>query len=430
MSLEDVRRRLPVVDRLPASKGRGYLPLAEGQRPSPTYAVWELTLACDQQCRACGPRAGRARTNELTTEEALRLVDELAELGVGEVTLIGGEAYLRNDFILILRAIRNAGMKASITTGGLNLTRRRAEAMVEAGVQLVSVSIDGLEVTHDRLRVPGSWQRAISALREVKRAGATIAANTQINRENVGQLEALGDVLAAEGIRSWQMFLTIAHGNAADDPNLVLQPYMLLDVFEEVRRIVEACDRRRIVFWPGNNLGYFGPYEHELRRHQKRNGFYDGCQAGKTGLGIESDCAIKSCPSLGGPSNTGGSWREHGLRAIWERAPQMRSIERRTKDELWGYCRDCYYAETCMAGCTATTEPLFGRRGNNPYCHHRAQELSRMGLRERIEPIGAAPSVPFGAGRFRLICEPTNASERARRGPVHVYEPAHEESSP
>jgi hypothetical protein len=60
----------------------------------PTYAVGELTLRCDQKCRACGPRAGEPRPDELDTEEALRLVDDLAALGVGEVTLIGGEAYL------------------------------------------------------------------------------------------------------------------------------------------------------------------------------------------------------------------------------------------------------------------------------------------------------------------------------------------------
>jgi radical SAM protein with 4Fe4S-binding SPASM domain len=424
VGLEEVRRRLPVVDALPPSKNRRYLPLAPGQRPTPTYAVWELTLACDQRCRACGPRAGRARADELDTDEALRLVEELAELGVGEVTLIGGEAYLRNDSILILRAIRNAGMKATMTTGGLNLTRARAEAMVEAGVELVSVSIDGLEETHDRLRkTAGGWRRAISALREVRRAGAAIAANTQINRENLAELEGLCSVLADEGIRAWQVFLTIAHGNAADDPELILQPYMLLELFERLPAIVQSCERRGIVFWAGNNLGYFGPHEHELRRPQKPTGYYDGCQAGKTGLGIESNGAIKSCPSLGGPANTGGNWREHGLRAIWERAPQMRSIERRAVDELWGYCAQCYYKATCMAGCTATAEPLFERRGNNPYCHHRAQQLDAKGLRERVEPATRAPDVPFGAGTFRLVLEPKDPELRARQGPVRVYDP-------
>src|SRR5215207_8579766 len=75
-----------------AVPGRRHLPLAEHARPidhkyRPIYAVWEITLACDLACRHCGSRAGRARPDELTTAEALDLVDQLAVLGVKEVTL-------------------------------------------------------------------------------------------------------------------------------------------------------------------------------------------------------------------------------------------------------------------------------------------------------------------------------------------------------
>ena len=114
-----------------------------GEAPKPRYAVWELTLKCDQKCVHCGSRAGAARTGELSTEEALALVTALRELGVGEVTLIGGEAYLRDDFIVIARAIRMAGMDCTMTTGGLNLGEQRCAALAEAGIRSVNVSIDG-----------------------------------------------------------------------------------------------------------------------------------------------------------------------------------------------------------------------------------------------------------------------------------------------
>ena len=110
MSVEDTRRRLPVLGSLPVPKDRSFTAEDLGPAPRPAVAVWEFTLMCDHQCLHCGPRAGRARPDELTTEEALRLVDELAELGVGEVALIGGEAYLRDDFLLVVRAIREHGM--------------------------------------------------------------------------------------------------------------------------------------------------------------------------------------------------------------------------------------------------------------------------------------------------------------------------------
>ena len=88
---------------LPLAPSRRRLPLAPAAREidrswQPVYAVWEITLKCDLACRHCGSRAGRDRPDELTTAEALDLVAQMADLGVKEVTLIGGEAYLRDDW--------------------------------------------------------------------------------------------------------------------------------------------------------------------------------------------------------------------------------------------------------------------------------------------------------------------------------------------
>jgi MoaA/NifB/PqqE/SkfB family radical SAM enzyme len=72
--------------------------------------VWELTLKCDLACGHCGSRAGKPRDRELETAEALDLVEQLADMGAREVTLIGGEAYLRDDWHLIARAIAYSGL--------------------------------------------------------------------------------------------------------------------------------------------------------------------------------------------------------------------------------------------------------------------------------------------------------------------------------
>ena len=424
MKLQEARRRLPIVDSLPAGKGRRSLPAARGTVPRPVFAVWEYTLACDQRCQACGPRAGDPRPDELTTDEALRLVDELAELGIGEVALIGGEAYLRGDVLLVIRRIRERGMTASMATGGYGLTRTRADALAEAGLGHVAVSIDGLETSHDHLRgSPGGWRRCFAALANARAAGLRIGANTQINPLTWRELPALCDRLADADVLGWQLFLTMPHGGAAEHPELILQPYELLDIFPLLDTLMARCEARGIRVWPGNNLGYFGPYEGRLRRWQQDDGHYKGCCAGRTGLGIEADGTIKPCPSLGGRPNEGGSWREHGLRALWERAPEIRYTRERTVEDLWGYCRDCYYNDTCMAGCTAMSEPLLGRPGNNPYCHHRALELARLGQRERVEQIAGAAPAPFAHGLHRLIREPLDESRRAVEGPLEIVDP-------
>jgi hypothetical protein len=83
----------------------------------------------------------------------------------------------------------------------------------------------------------------------------------------------------------------------------------------------------------------------------------------------------------------------------------MRFNRTRTKKELWGYCAGCYYADTCKAGCTWMSDMLLGRPGNNPYCHHRALEMQRMGKRELVRRIEAAPGKPFDQGLFEIIEE-------------------------
>ena len=336
----------------------------------------------------------------------------MAELGVKEVTLIGGEAYLRDDWTDIVREVRARAMQCSITTGGRGMSPARAGAAKAAGLQSVSVSIDGLRSTHDDLRgVHGSFDAAIDAMRNVRAAGIPVAANTQINRQNLHELEAIFDVLAAEGIHGWQVQLTAAMGRAADEPELLLEPYQLLDLMPRLARLKQRADERKIRLFPGNNVGYFGPHESTLRSHYpaKHSG---SCGAGRVTLGIEANGDIKGCPSLPTADYVGGNVRDHSLRDIWERAEPLRFTRERTQRDLWGFCSTCYYAEACLAGCSWTTHVLFGKPGNNPFCHHRALELFREGKRERLVKTRPAEGAPFDYGRFEIVEERWPPSER------------------
>lgn len=402
-----LRRSLPVAPEAPPA--RRHLPLAPESRAAdqvrPIYAVWEITLRCDLACVHCGSRAGRARPGELTTAECLDLVEQMADLGVREVSLIGGEAYLREDWLEIVRALRRRGLNASMTTGGRGLTAERANAAAAAGLQSASVSLDGLEETHDRLRgVRGSYQSALAALANIRAAGMGVSINTQINRLSMPELHAVLDTVIAVGGKSWQIQLTAAMGRAADQPDLLPQPYDLLELFPILGELKRRCDENGVRLWPGNNIGYFGPFESALRGGMPR-GHMASCGAGRTTLGIEADGAIKGCPSLQTNPWTGGNIRDASLRDIWERAAPLRYTRDRTADDLWGYCRTCYYAETCLAGCTWTSFSLFGKAGNNPLCHHRALDFQRRGQRERLVPVAPAPGQPFDNGRFDIVIE-------------------------
>lgn len=376
--------------------------------PTPRYAVWEVTLACDHACRHCGSRAGRARPDELNTVEALGVVDQLQALGVREVTLIGGEVYLRDDWLeIVSRVSRN--MRCTMVTGGRGLTPERARAGRAAGLQAVSVSVDGLEATHDRLRgLKGSYRAAMAAIEAARAAGLGVACNTQINRLSAPELSELAEILYAAGARSWQVQLTVPMGRAADEPEVLLQPEDLLDVFPV---LAELAEHSGLALWPGNNIGYFGPFEQKLRKVQPGR-HMASCSAGRQSLGIEADGTLKGCPSLPTDSWSSGSLREHSLAELWARAAPLRYTRERSVDDLWGYCRECYYADACKAGCTWTSDVFFGRPGNNPYCHHRALERSREGLRERLVRTEAPDGNPFDRGRFEIVLEPASGEDQ------------------
>lgn len=402
------RRKLPIAPHAPAA--RRNLPLAAEARPideatRPILAVWEITLACDLACRHCGSRAGRARSDELTTAECLQLVDQLADLGVFEVVLIGGEAYLRPDWTEIVAHIAARGMSPLLTTGGRGLTPERAAAAAAAGLTSASLSIDGCEATHDQLRaVQGSHAAALAAMANLRAVGVGVSANTQINRLSMPELPAVLETIIEHGAHSWQLQLTVAMGRAADEPELLLQPYDLLELFPMIDRLADRCAEADVRLWPGNNVGYFGPYESKLRGTLPR-GHMAHCGAGRWGIGIEADGTIKGCPSLATAKWAGGNVRDESLRDIWERAAPLRYTRDRTVDDLWGFCRGCYYADECRGGCTWTAESLLGTPGNNPMCHHRALEMERAGKRERLVQVVAAPGLPFDQGRFELIVE-------------------------
>jgi radical SAM protein with 4Fe4S-binding SPASM domain len=379
----------------------------------PAYVVWELTLRCDQPCAHCGSRAGVRRPEELTTEQALDVVRQLKEMRAEEVVVIGGEAYLHEGFLDIVRALKAAGIRPSMTTGGRGITAELARDMKAAGLTVVSVSVDGMRAEHNQIRkAPGSWESALAALDHLRAAGIPIAANTNINRVNAPVLEQLFELLRDRGVRSWQVQITVPLGRAADRPQMLLQPYDLLDVVPRLAALKKRAFANGMIMMPGNNLGYFGVHEALLRSpHESGKDHWQGCQAGKLVLGIESDGGVKGCPSLQSSHYIGGSLKERSLEDIWRNSPELNFNRARSVDDLWGYCATCPFADVCKGGCTFTAHALFGKPGNNPYCHYRAQQLAHAGQRERLVATEAASGKPFDHGLFEIVLEAVDAQE-------------------
>ncbi len=404
---------IPLVKRAAGTPPPRVLRDGEAASPKPLYAVWELTLKCDQPCQHCGSRAGHARSKELSTSEVLDVARSLADLGCREVALIGGEAYLRTDLGEIVRFLTDAGIRVGLQTGGRALTRERAEMLKAAGLHSLGVSIDGPARAHDKLRGNlGSHQAAMRALDAGREAGLIVTSNAQINRLNQDLLWEHVETLWDKGVVAWQVQLTVPMGRAADRPDWIIEPHRVVDVIDTLAAIqVEGLKRHKgdgepFNVFVGNNIGYYGPHETTLRsRPGGKETYWEGCRAGQQVIGLESDGSVKGCPSLPSAPYIGGNVRDAALKEIWETSPEVRFARDRTTDELWGFCKTCYYADVCRAGCSWTAHCTLGRRGNNPFCYHRVKTLERAGIRETLVLKERAPNEPYDFGRFEIVEE-------------------------
>jgi radical SAM protein with 4Fe4S-binding SPASM domain len=384
-------------------------------KPRPVYVVWEITMKCDQPCQHCGSRAGPARDHELSTEEAFSIAESLARLGTREVTIIGGEAYLRPDVYDIVRKLAGLGIRVTMQTGGRAFTKERARAFKDAGLSGLGVSIDGPARVHDKLRGNlGSYMAAVQALDNAGEVGLVLGANTQVNRLNWDMLREVAKTLRDRAVQAWQVQLTGPMGRAADHPEWIIEPYRVVDVIKtlaDIQREATEDFRKGVApffnVFPNNNIGYFGPYEQIIRsRPDSPETHYQGCIAGIFAMGIESNGTVKGCPTLPTEAYAGGNVRDMSLEDLWEKSDVIRFARDRTTDELWGFCKTCYYADVCRAGCSWTVHTTLGRRGNNPFCYYRVTELKKRGIREKLVHKASAPSLPYDHGLFELVEEP------------------------
>jgi MoaA/NifB/PqqE/SkfB family radical SAM enzyme len=155
-----------------------------------------VTDPCNLRCTHCYDADG-SRRKELSPAEALQAVDRLADAGFGFVVFSGGEPLLRKDLFALLGRCRERGLGTALRSNGTLVSPARARELVEVGVAVVGVSLDGaIEETHDAVRGRGALRRSLAGIVELLSAGARVNVEVVLSKRNAG--EALGLVALAE----------------------------------------------------------------------------------------------------------------------------------------------------------------------------------------------------------------------------------------
>jgi len=172
---------------------------AEDKKP---VVVWNVTRRCNLRCVHCySDSRDQDYEGELSTRQALKVLDDLAEFQVPTVLFSGGEPLMRPDLFDLAEAARARRLRCVLSTNGYFITPEVAEKIRQVGFSYVGVSIDGLGEAHDRFRgAPGSFERAIEGIRNCREVGMRVGLRFTLHKLNDDQLPGVLDLLETEDI--------------------------------------------------------------------------------------------------------------------------------------------------------------------------------------------------------------------------------------
>lgn len=325
--------------------------------------VWEITLACCFSCKYCGSGGGKARKNELTTEECLDIAGQLADLGCRRVSLIGGEVFMRPDWVEITRALTDRGIRVSLITNGYLFTEKLISQLKEVRVESVAVSLDGPEEVHDKYRQKGSFQRAVCAISVLAQNGIRVSVISTLNHENVQSLEEFYRLLCTWKIGAWQLQACSPMGNAASGH--VNYRFDTKEVIDFV-----GCHMFEAPFIMGiaDNIGYYTEKEGYLRGNLSGRAVFQGCGAGLESIGIDSIGNVRGCESMYNDCFIEGNLREKSLRDIWESSDAFAYNRKFRTEMLTGKCSNCLKGEFCAGGCRSYNYFVHHKLYESPFC--------------------------------------------------------------
>lgn len=343
----------------------------------PITSVWEVTMGCNMRCGHCGSSCKEPLPDELTTDEALGLCDQAAELGLKWITLSGGEPLTRKDVPDLVARLHQNGVAVNMITNGWMLKREMAESLKRSGISTIAVSIDGTAEIHDRIRKEGAFERARQAFSILKALGIKTGAVTTITKQNIGILEALKKDLIEMGVETWQVQLGLPMGNLKEKPDWVLDPEQMDDIIDFC---YETSREGKIRIYPADCIGYYTKKELEIKKVSYQSDAvsnWDGCNAGIRGFGILQNGDILGCTSIRSEEFIEGNIRERSLKEIWEDQGNFLWRREMNKNRLSGSCKLCRYGDKCLGGCPNTRLTMNGSMDtDNLYCAYNL-ELKR-----------------------------------------------------
>lgn len=329
-------------------KEKNMIDLANYQRslwnnPRLQYLFFELTDCCNLNCMHCGSRCSGMNKMYLPISAIVKTLKQVAEKYHSReimVCLTGGEPMLYPDLNKVIALAHDMGFPVGMTSNGTLIDAKAAGELMSAGLDTVSISIDGIGNVHDRFRCShGSFDRAMNGIRYLERVGASVQPLTVVHKKNFFQLEDMFRLFSAEGLYSWRLTNMDPIGRARRNKDLLLTGDELKKLFSFVReKRFNPNSQMEVTMSCPHFLTY--EYEREVRDN------YFQCGAGLRIASVMANGDIGACLDIERrPELIQGNVFEDDFIEVWETRFETFRQDRTNQSRT---CSTCRHSEVCM----------------------------------------------------------------------------------
>lgn len=325
------------------------------------YLFWECTKRCNLNCLHCGSDCSADFSKpDMPLEDFLSALDTIPNKQPNfTVVLTGGEPLLRNDIEKCGKEIRKRGMRWSMVSNGHLYTAERHNSLLNAGMGALTISLDGLESSHNWLRNhPKSFQKVAEAIEiAVSSPRLNFDVVTCVNKRNIVELEQIRDFLIQKGVKSWRLFTIVPIGRAKNNPDLNLSDKQFLRLMD----FIKISRKQKGIDVKFSCEGFVGRYEKKVRDSR----YF--CRAGINIGSVLIDGSISACPNIDRNLAQGNIYADNFYK-VWQ--TRFSPFRNRSWTKT-GQCADCKDYKDCLGN---GLHNWHGDKQNVLICHNRKIE--------------------------------------------------------
>lgn len=313
-----------------------------------------ITNLCQLKCRHCSAPAREASSNELSLDEIKKLLDELAANGTMEVTIGGGEPFLRQDLFPIIAHARSLGLNVLLSTTGLFVSRVVAKKIVEVGLKSIRISFEGsTEKSYDYFRGKGTYRRAVRGIKTLREVfDVPITLHTVLMRQNINEILTMIRAVQKMKCNTWSVDFVKPIGFGRNHPEIFLSNEEVVEAINTIRRVAENTSLK--IEMP--QFPYKAPKKGIYR------GF--GCVGANLYCYVDPTGNVSPC-SFTREFYLAGNIRNTRLKQIWVASEAFKRFRTLPGNET---CFGCEYYNSCRGGCRARAIYAGDVSGVDPCC--------------------------------------------------------------